>query len=47
MEKPKFTFGKLIKILILVIFICFALLMGAIGGISVNIARSAPGFSAF
>lgn len=42
MEKPKFTFGKLIKILILVIFICFALLMGAIGGISVNIARSAP-----
>lgn len=42
MEKPKFTFGKLIKIIFLTILILLALMMGAIGAIAVNIARSSP-----
>ena len=41
-SKPKFILGKLIKILILCIFMAAALFVGSLGGIAVNIAKTAP-----
>ena len=41
-QKPKFTFGKFVKILILACLMVPALLLGSLGGITVQIARTAP-----